>query len=148
MSNKTKLYHEELYMPEEGLKSALQAQKEIRVIKFSYHFTKQHLDTTDYKHHLDKAKILLAISKMSSSSPVKPFEIEMTQGSDDKWYLTKYVVRVPYDYSRDCSIVVLVAFDSKTNKQDFANAFIKTVWLNSKEDTHKTLDLSKYSPED
>jgi len=45
----------------------------------------------------------------------------------------KLVVRLPYDAHCDICIVMLVA-----------ERIVKTVWLNRSNDTHRTLDRSKY----
>lgn len=57
-------------------------------------------------------------------------EIELT-GSAIK--VVKQVWRTSYDSMKDLSLVIM--FSGK----------VKTVWLNMKNDLHKTLDLSKYT---
>lgn len=47
--------------------------------------------------------------------------------------VTKLVVRMSYDADKDITIVF-----------NPADGFVRTVWLNEKTDTHKTLDKSKY----
>jgi hypothetical protein len=54
--------------------------------------------------------------------------------TNDKGVVVKLVLRLKYDGNRDVVVVVMVPDGS-----------VKTVWFNKKDDTHKTLDLSKYS---
>lgn len=55
-------------------------------------------------------------------------EAEMTGGA-----VTKLVVRIPYDSTRDAIYVIL------------PNGTLKTVWFNLSNDLHKTLDKSRYA---
>lgn len=57
------------------------------------------------------------------------FEIGVTGNT-----VTKMAVRMPYDDKIDLVVVFMPA-----------DGFVKTVWANTKGDTHKTLDLSKYA---
>jgi hypothetical protein len=57
------------------------------------------------------------------------FEVEIENNR-----VTKMAVRLPY--KNDCDLCVVFLMGS---------GFVKTVWLNKHEDTHKTLNLSKYS---
>ena len=49
--------------------------------------------------------------------------------------LTKIVIRIAYDNTNDLCLAIAI----KEN-----GLMVKTVWLNSKNDNHKTLDTSKY----
>lgn len=57
------------------------------------------------------------------------FEIGVTGNT-----VTKMAVRMPYDDKIDLVIVFMPS-----------DGFVKTVWANTKGDTHKTLNLSKYA---
>lgn len=57
------------------------------------------------------------------------FEIGVTGNT-----VSKMAVRMPYDDKIDLVIVFMPA-----------DGFVKTVWANTKGDTHKTLNLSKYA---
>lgn len=139
--NTTKLYHEDVYMPEEFLKEALHLQTLITTYSVSRHFREQHQNENDYKHYLDFNKVASALTKLKTS-PVKPFEIEITQNDKSKSFVTKYVVRVSYDSTRDITIVIIP--EENKDRTSLSHAFIKTAWLNRVDDVHKTLDASKY----
>lgn len=57
------------------------------------------------------------------------FEVGVTGNT-----VTKMAVRMPYDDNIDLVIVFKPA-----------DGFVKTVWANTKDDIHKSLDLSKYT---
>ena len=61
------------------------------------------------------------------------FEVEINNGN-----IVKFCARVQYDDSHDVIIVIT---------GDRFNPIVKTVWLNDKNDSHKTLDRSKYCTE-
>jgi len=51
------------------------------------------------------------------------------------WVL-KATVRIPYNAVYDLVLVIM--------PERYGEAFVKTCWLNRKDDTHRTLDRSKY----
>ncbi len=57
------------------------------------------------------------------------FEIGVTGNT-----VTKMAVRMPYDDKIDLVVVFMPS-----------DGFVKTVWANTKSDTHKTINLSKYA---
>lgn len=61
-------------------------------------------------------------------SKAVPFEIEVQNGT-----VVKIGVRMPHDELND----IIVIFQPK-------DGFVRTVWLNRKTDSHKTLDAGKY----
>ncbi len=69
-------------------------------------------------------------------------EIETYQESKD----IKIVLRIDYSKANDLIVVALFPnADVRDESVNFApSAFIKTAWLNSVEDNHKTLDESRY----
>lgn len=136
----SKLFHEEVFIPSVALKEVMSLQKNIETIELSRHFEEQHVDTTDYKHCLQKTKIMSAVMSLAKEQ-VSPFEVELSKDYrifGPGWHVTKYVVRMSYDENRDVTFVIAVKHTNKTS------AFIKTAWLNSKSDVHTTLDLTKY----
>lgn len=139
----SKLFHSEVFVPEFAHDKVCNLQKNIVTFELSKHFEEQHVDTKDYKHCLNKDKIMSAISSLKTTQ-VAPFEIEISKDYNilgPGWHVTKYVVRVSYDEKRDVTFVIAVRQDNITN------AFIKTAWLNQKDDIHSTLNKSKYSIE-
>lgn len=145
----SKLFHLEVFVPEGVFELVRKFQQNIKTVELSKHFEEQHVDTADYKHCLQKSKIMSAIESLKKTQ-VNPFEIELSKDYykfGPGWHVTKYVVRVSYDEYRDVTFVISFKIDSTTKKLDTTHAFIKTAWLNSKKDTHSTLDKSKYSTE-
>ena len=126
-----KLLHIEKHIPESVLKTVswLQTKIDVTNISLSRHI-QEHLEGGDRKHSYNKEGLLKSVQNLKNN-PVNPFEVEVETGEDKKYFVTKFVVRVPYDNERDISISI------RGNK-------IITAWLNHIEDTHKTLDLSKY----
>ena len=124
------LYHIEVYMPDEYIQKTIELQKTLGRYYFSRHL-KDYFSFHDYKHAIDKKVLINCINNLRSN-PVTPFEIEL-----DGDEVIKYVVRVPYSEELDISIAMLVC-------NSWGNPMVKTAWLNSKDDTHHTLDFSKY----
>lgn len=126
-----KLYHKDVYMPNEMIECALNRQKNINVkaCLMSSHLKKDHIDNVDKKHNYT-AEDIEGTLNLIKARPVKPFEVGM---SLDKTYMKKYAVRIKLDDEYDISIVI----NAKGTK-------IITAWVNNREDTHKTLDPTRY----
>ena len=126
-----KLLHIEKNIPVNVLKTVTWLQSKIDVTKMllSRHI-QEHLEKGDHKHGYNKEGLLKCIQNLKDN-PVDPFEVEVEIKPDNKNFITKYVVRVPYDKDRDISVSI------RGNK-------IITAWLNHVDDIHYTLDLSKY----
>lgn len=136
----SKLFHEEVFIPSIALTEVALLQKNIATVELSKHFEAQHVDTSDYKHCLQKTKIISAVMSLTKKQ-VSPFEVKLSKDYyvlGPGWHVTKYVVRMFYDSTRDVTFVIAVEPKNKTL------AFIKTAWLNDKSDVHTTLDSTKY----
>ena len=92
-----------------------------------------YFENGDEKHDLTRRGLLESLKRCVLSTVV-PFEVEATG-----MWVKKYVIRTSYDDEKDISIAI-VCKDYKSGLP-----FIKTAWLNRKDDIHKTLDVSKYS---
>jgi len=111
-----KLYHIDLGLPN-GLEENL---KKIGIVPL------------EYKYHALKAANddrygRIELPETIDCSKAKPIEVEVI---DNK--VNKVVWRTRYDSEYDLIIVMLM------------DCTVKTVWLNSVRDLHKTLDASKY----
>lgn len=136
----SKLFHEEVFMPTGVNEDVTVLQRNIKTIGLSRHFEEQHVDTADYKHSMQKTKIISAVMSLTKNQ-VAPFEVQLSKdyyALGPGWHVTKYVVRVSYDETRDVTIVIA------TNPKNKNHAFVKTAWLNDKQDVHKTLNKIKY----
>lgn len=60
-------------------------------------------------------------------------EAELSRLADGSFYTNKVVYRIPYTDTKDMVLVVSPG-----------SGAVRTVWINMKEDTHRTLDRSKY----
>ena len=137
----SKLFHAEILMPKTATDQVTILQRDIKSVVLSKHFEEQHVDTSDYKHCLQKTKIISAVMSLTKKQ-VSPFEVELSKDYyvlGPGWHVTKYVVRMSYDTTRDVTFVIAVEPTNKTS------AFIKTAWLNDKSDTHITLNREKYN---
>lgn len=122
----TKLFHIEKFMPTPYIEEVKKQQKMLTVnsIVLSRHI-QNHLEGDCYKHSYDEEGLMTVLGWLKDN-PQTPFEIEVREGK-----VTKYVIRTAYDLDRDISIAI-------------RGNFIVTAWLNYVDDTHKTLDLTKY----
>jgi hypothetical protein len=127
-----KLLHIEKYIPDSVLKTVAWLQGRIDVTKMSLsRHIQEHLEGGDHKHGYNKESLLKCVQSLKDN-PVDPFEVEVEVRPNNKHFITKFVVRIPYDRDRDISVSI------RGNK-------IITAWLNHVDDIHHTLDLSKYS---
>ena len=118
-----KLYHKDVFWLDSFNTQSLSLIKSVK--RLSKHLW-EHIDnSTQKRYNIDVAKLYLILNSINESN-CYPFEVETTDG-----IVTKCVIRCEYDESRDISIVV-------------RDGFVATGFLNMKEDTHKTLDRSKY----
>lgn len=137
MAIKTRLYHVEVYMPKGLMEYTKRVKAQIVNYEYSKHLRNQMKDEFDYKHYIENKTVFLNALKKISLDEYLPFEIESYFNREKhRFGISKYVVRVPYDETRDITIVV--------SPRGRYKGFIKTAWLNNKEDVHKTLDESKY----
>ena len=60
-------------------------------------------------------------------------EAELSRLDDGSFYTHKVVYRIPYTETKDMVIVFVPS-----------SGAVKTVWINMKEDTHRTLNTKKY----
>ena len=125
-----KLYHSDVYVPDWMWKPAMQLIKTIDVTSpyaIGRHVQKA-LNGEDvrWSHDLHFVPFVRAFNKIKNGDDSEIFEIETTEG-----VVTKVVARTSYDEDSDISIVV-------------RNGKICSAWRNSSDDTHGTLDTSKY----
>ncbi len=109
-----KLYHKDI-----GLPKNIYIQEKFIRLKYTPHALKE--ASSDRYGEI----------KLPSSITIKRSEVIEVETINNK--LNKLVLRITYNETHDLIIVILI----KGNK-------VKTVWLNSKDDIHQTLDESKY----
>ena len=137
-----KLLHSKVYMPKFILNKTLYLEGIISEYDNTLHFFSKYNDENDVKHYMPKEKMTKALKSIQKNK-TKPFEIEVMYDNKKRDYIiTKYVVRVSYDETRDVSFVIVPVLDRYSKK---FRGRIKTAWLNDKEDIHSTLNVSKYA---
>ena len=125
------LYHAEVYMPNWVVCSARMMMTVADSAKMSHHLwgwihSKSFDWLARYKHRYTSDDIKRIQREIKRNKPV-PFEVGVERGA-----VVKYAVRLSLDDDNDISMVI------------DRNGYIRTAWINSKEDTHRTLDKSKY----
>lgn len=99
---------------------------------YSLHLFEHLLYSTD-KHGMTMRELDRIIDElMEKKRNFYLYEVATTMQNE----VFKAVVRTSYDLDRDISIVFAISKDGKY--------IVKTAWLNNKNDTHNTLDKSKY----
>lgn len=126
----TKLLHIEKNIPEKVLKVVKNLQEKLNPdnLVLSRHI-QEHLEKGDRKHSYNREG-LFNVLKSLKKNPIIPFEVEVDV-KDNGFWVNKYVVRLQYDTTYDISISI-------------RGKMVITAWLNRFDDTHFTLDLSKY----
>lgn len=128
------LYHIDVYMPLNILQGAKELEKRAARARLSIHTKEWLLGTASddglrlYKHRYTKKNLQDALLHIARTLPA-PFEVGVVNGR-----IFKYAVRQPLDEDNDITVVV------------GANGVVRTAWINSKDDQHWTLDVSKYVP--
>jgi len=117
MSIQNGLYHKDVFFPSEF--NLLTGQTFF--IRLTNHARKACLDDR-YGYFLPPAKVVIEAGQV--------IEVEITAGK-----CSKVVVRQSLDKNRDIIIVFI---------PEGSTAVCKTLWINMKTDSHKTLDRSRY----
>ena len=135
------LLHIEVFMPKYILNKALHLEEIVSEYDNTKHFIERYNDRTNYKHYMTHELMIKALKSIQTNK-TRPFEVEIKYDNKKQDYIvTKYVVRVSYDDTRDVSFAIVPIFDMTTKT---FKGRIKTAWLNAKDDIHYTLDDSKY----
>ena len=144
-----KLFHKDLFMPNNTQSSCNQLQSFLTNYKFSTHF-KEHLDNQlieDRKHRYLKDVVIECLDTLKDN-PKEVFEVELSKDyhffGKPGWFVTKYCCRIPYDNNKD----LVVAIRPIYNKNVVEDNLIVTAWINHKKDNHCTLDKTKYCSEE
>ena len=131
------LYHIEIYMPSVIKAGAAKLMSKAYRARFSRHLKDWLSGNNDesslrrYKHRCTESDIRAALLRISRVKP-EPFEVEI----DNDGNVIKYAVRQPLDNDNDITVVVDV------------RGVVRTAWVNSNEDIHRTLNPANYaSPE-
>lgn len=147
------LLHKDVFLPDEFKHSVIRLQAKMKSYYLSRHL-QEHLDNQDNEnrsHRYFRNFVVNTLNEMCSNSRrlVSPFEVEVSKDfhffGKPGWFVTKFCIRLPYKINEDLVIVVRPRWDKNAKDYDYNNFMITTAWLNSKDDSHKTLDANKYA---
>lgn len=146
------LFHKDVFMPEGASEVATKLNQLMTGYFLSNHF-EEHLenqDIEDRSHTYFRNAVLNCLNEMCSEQRrmLIPFEIELSKDyhffGKSGWFVTKYCVRIPYNLKSDLVVVIRPQWDRENQKYDLSKNMIVTAWINHKDDSHFTLDNSKY----
>lgn len=117
--------------------------------KLSNHLEK-HLEFSnvglDRSHYYTKEDVISKIDSIKGNS-YNVFEIEVEQDTklykSSDWVVTKFCLRIPFDDNMDLCVSIRPKYDGSIYFDRF-NFLVVTAWINSRYDSHLTLDKSKY----
>ena len=126
----TKLYHKDIYLPQDLINQAIHQQQNTTNFVFTKHLIER-IECKDRSHNSVTAEKVWNVLSKLKEKPIIPFEIE-TENFNGKEKVTKYVVRDICNIFEDISVVI------RGNR-------VITAYINDSTDEHFTLDSSKYS---
>lgn len=142
---KNKLLHKDVFMFEKVNNVVCKLESLIKNYELTKHM-EEHLTTDEDRSHCIDRELFNKALEYIRTNEVKPFEVEISYGQNNKLYVTKYCCRVPYSEKQDISVVFRPFIED--NKYVIKNVKVITAYVNSNEDLHNTLDISKYASEE
>ena len=143
----SKLFHKDVFMPEGIREKSEFLQKSNSGFVFSRHFIERCSAREDRSHDYFLSEVARCLETLASR-PREAFEVEFGKDyhyfGEPGWHILKICVRIPYGANQD----VCVALSPNYREGKPSELFVRTAWLNSAEDSHYTLDRSKYCDED
>lgn len=124
-----KLYHINVFMPENLIEQSLNQQRTVKFYIFTKHVKFKIFSKNPYFKNISFFTINKVLKSLKTS-PIIPFEIE-TEIIDNKETVTKYAIRAECDKNHDIVLVI-------------RTKVVITAYCNNKNDNHSTLDVSKY----
>ena len=138
-----RLLHKDVFMPGIIIKAVNSLINNFKSYYFSKHLKDRLADTNkDRSHNYLESSILKTLNNIKESAK-DIFEVELTE-INNKWYVTKYCFRADLNNKEDIVIAIRPQLD---NGHYIYNDLIVTAWINSRDDSHQTLDFSKYDTE-
>jgi len=141
MSSTILLFHKDIFIPE-GIKEVCkQLQKDLTSYTYSKHF-REHLENQkrENRSHLYLEDVVRECVNSLKERPRQVFEVELTEEKSYSWKVTKYCCRIPYDDKQDLVVAIRPVYFNDTVVENK----IVTAWMNQHDDSHYTLDESKY----
>lgn len=145
----TKLFHKDVYIPDEFQLTLVQMQQQFLGYKLSKHL-QEHIEdnetTFDRKHDYTKEEVLRKVDTIKGN-PREVFEVEVSRDKKEfkteDWVVTKFCIRIPFDNNNDMCVAIRPDYSGSSSFYRFG-FLIVTIWINSNEDSHTTLDTTKY----
>ena len=122
--NAYKLYHKDIYMPQNYIKQVDKILKRRNIFIFSKHMKEQ--SNKDYKHEFNLKEVDKTLRN------IKQYDLFEIETQFDK--ITKFCIRIKFD-DRDLCIAITICSNG---------LLVKTIWRNDVKDLHNSLDYSKY----
>lgn len=145
----TMLFHKDVFMPD-GVQDLVKIyQSNMQGYRLSVHL-QNHIayQAQANRSHTYFEDVLIRCLDSIKDNPQDAFEVELGRDSsifgDYGWYITKYCVRVHYSDMEDACIAIRPQY----REGYVVGNLIVTAWMNSRGDSHLTLDKSKYCSED
>lgn len=141
------LFHKDCFFPQDAQKMAQDMQKKFTKWTLSQHVLDHANDPQKDKSHRYTLDGLQESLKQVLESPHEVFELELSKDYykfGPGWFITKICIRVPYGPHQDACLSIRPNYNKETKEYEMDNAFIVTCWLNCDNDSHTTLDESKY----
>jgi hypothetical protein len=129
LKSNTKLYHKDIYLPQDLIDQAIHQQQTTTNFAFTKHLIER-IECKDRSHNSVTAEKVWTVLSKLKENPIIPFEVE-TETHNQVEKVTKYVVRDKCNMFEDISIVI------RGNK-------VITAYINNSTDEHFTLDTTKY----
>ena len=142
------LLHKDVYMPK-----WIQSMVDLKLSKYKKFTLSKHVKDhaildEDRSHGYTLPKLNEALTNAIGKT-FEAFEVELTQYKEnEKWIVSKICIRIPYSSTQEACISIRPYKDPTTGIRDTSNALIVTAWLNSVNDAHFTLEVSKYFDKD
>lgn len=149
--SKSALFHSDVYIPckETVDKVVRMYQENFKEYVLSKHLQERLLNTNKDRSHNYLSNVLNECLKTIQSNPRDYFEIELSQDNkyfnDNKWHITKYCIRIPYNKNEDLALSIRPEFSCSNYS---GNNLVVTAWINHKDDDHSTLNYDKYCSEE
>jgi hypothetical protein len=144
----TRLFHKDVFMPDDVQDLVRAYESNMKSYRLSAHL-QNHIayQAQANRSHTYFEDVLIRCLDSIKDNPQDAFEVELGKDlsifGDDGWYITKYCVRVHYSDTEDACIAIRPQYSDGY----VVGNLIVTAWMNSRNDSHFTLDKSKYCSE-
>lgn len=144
---KVLLFHSDVFMPD-GVQALCHKAQAVKVRTVYSKHLKSHMDNNEDRSHTYFKEAVEKCIESLKESQHDCFEVELTmdqsQFHDNKWHVTKFCCRVAYGNDQDICLAIRPIVKERDGKMFIVAKLAVTAWMNHKDDSHSTLDESKY----